>query len=378
MKNSLHILGLMSGSSCDGIDAALVRITGDWPKPAIEVLFTGYQPYSVELRERLLAQHPTLQEVAALDMELGHAFGQFARRVMTMAEQRGHPLPDRIASHGHTLAHVPPRADAPEAGSGTLQIACPAAIAAATDTEVVADFRRADMAQGGQGAPLVPFADWLLFHRGRGAIACLNIGGIANVTVVTPDPEKVIAFDTGPGNMPIDGAVRRVTDGKLGYDVDGEIAARGRVHQGMLKRLLAHPYFKRPLPKSTGREEFDASVYLADAFAKGIPDDNLVATVTAAVADSIVQAVQREVIPAYNPVQLIVSGGGALNPVIMERLTEGLAPLPVEPDTQYPPDMREAIAFALLGWAHAKGVPSNLPGVTGASRAIVLGSLTRP
>jgi len=378
MPDPLHVIGLMSGSSCDGIDAALVCIAGDWPQPEVEVLHTAYSPYSRELRERLLDPHPSLQEVAALDMELGHAFGLLARRLMTMAEQRGHPLPDFIASHGHTLAHVPPRADAHEAGSGTLQIACPAAIAAATETKVVADFRKGDMALGGQGAPLVPFADWLLSHRKRGTVACLNIGGIANVTVVTPNPEEVIAFDTGPGNMPIDGAVRHATNDQQHYDTDGEIAARGRVHQGLLKKLLSHPYFKRPIPKSTGREEFDASVYLADAIAKGIPNDNLVATVTAAVAESIVDAIQREVIPEYNPKQLIVSGGGAMNPVLMDHLRQGLDPLPVEVDTQWPPDMREAIAFALLGWAHARGIPSNLPSVTGASRPAVLGSVTNP
>lgn len=376
MSEPLYVIGMMSGSSCDAVDAALVRVEGDWPSPKVRLLLHTFRPMDADLQARLLDPALTLPELAVLDMAMGRFMGTVAQRLNAHAGELGMPPAAWVASHGHTLAHVPPNQEA--SGTGTLQIGCPAAIAAHTGLPVVADFRKGDMAAGGQGAPLVPFADWALFHKKRDITACLNIGGIANATVVTPAIEEVVAFDTGPGNMPIDGAVRIATGGTAHCDRDGAMAKRGRVHKEALKRLLAHPYFDRPLPKTTGREEFDAPVFLREVLGMGLSHDDLVATVTAATAESIAHGFREHVLPRYRVKRIVVSGGGVRNPVLMAAIQRRLAPIPVATDTNWPPDIREAVAFALLGWARVRGIPANVPSATGASRPAMLGSITQP
>jgi anhydro-N-acetylmuramic acid kinase len=238
------------------------------------------------------------------------------------------------------------------------------------------------MAAGGQGAPLVPYADWVLFHRMDEIVGCLNIGGIANITVVTPKIEDVFAFDTGPGNMPIDGAMRMLTRGRHDMDWDGANAAKGRTIDLLLDALLDHPYFRQAPPKSTGREEFDEDNYLPKEIAlrtEYAPEDVL-ATVTLAVARSIAQAYQRFIAPLHTLSLLVVSGGGTKNKTLMRYLRKELPTLDVRKSDDFglPSEAREAIAFAILGNETLCLKPANIPGATGARHAAVLGKITPP
>jgi len=249
-KSVRFVIGLMSGTSCDGVDAALVRIKGAGAGMHIKLVSFQTLPYPPALRMRLLSPHLDAKEICLLNFELGERFAEAANELAAVAAEKGEEV-DFIASHGHTIAHYPPM---PNGGAtGTLQIGESAIIVERTGLPVVSDFRPRDMAAGGQGAPLVPYADWLLFRRQDRTVACLNIGGIANITVVHWDFDGIMAFDTGPGNMAIDGAVSLLTRGSLQMDDKGAMAARGVVIDEFLDYLLDHPYFELPPPKSAGR-----------------------------------------------------------------------------------------------------------------------------
>lgn len=378
-KSPRYGIGLMSGSSCDGIDAALVRIKGTGENLALKLIAHSTFPYSPGFRTRLLGAHPNSQELCALDFLLGERFGDAARAMMDTAEMESIHV-DFVASHGHTIAHHPPPSNQE---IGTLQIGEPALIAERTGLPVVSDFRPRDMAVGGQGAPLVPYADWVLFHKLKHRSACLNIGGIANFTVVTDRLDDIIAFDTGPGNMVIDGAARFLSKGKLVMDEDGKLAKRGMLVQELLDLLMSHPYFERVPPKSTGHEEFGLNVYLRDALASRAPDyvvEDLMATVTETVARSIVAAYNRFIEPLQPVEHVIVSGGGANNKTLMRKLSEGLPELKFFTSDDYgiPSAAREAIAFAILGNETLCGTPSNVPSATGARSRVLLGKITPP
>jgi anhydro-N-acetylmuramic acid kinase len=285
-----------------------------------------------------------------------------------------------VGSHGQTVWHRPPSA---ERRGATLQLGDPATIAERTGRPVVSDFRTRDMAAGGQGAPLVPWVDRLLFSAPGGPRALQNIGGIANVTRVPPKGSAgpVFAFDTGPGNALIDAAVELATDGRLTFDRDGRLAARGEVDGELLAELLRHPYFAAEPPKSTGREEFGRPFVarLVEAIQPEGDRDwlDLVATLTELTARSIADAYGRWVIPRGVD-EVVVTGGGARNPTLMGRLRALLEPLPVVDASALgiDPDAKEAVAFALLAWAHLRGIPANVPEATGAAGPRVLGSLT--
>ena len=372
-----YIVGMMSGTSCDGVDAALVRVKRHGSKTRVKLIAFKTLPYAAPLKARLLNDRKDAKEVCSLSFELGEIFAQAA---VAMQEEAGRNecAVDLVASHGHTIAHYPPRADNP--GCGTMQVAEPAVIAERTGLPVVSDFRPRDMAAGGQGAPLVPFADWILFRRPAESVGCLNIGGIANLTVVTPKLKDVFAFDTGPGNMPIDGAMRMLTRGQHHLDWDGANAAKGKVLEPLLERLLDHEYFAKLPPKSTGRAEFGEAVYLPQEIlnrAQYAPED-VMATVTLAVARSIAGAYQRFVAPLTPLTQIIVSGGGARNRILMKLLRRELQNVDVRTsdDMGLPGDAREAIAFAVLGNESLCLAPANVPGATGAHRAVVLGKFT--
>jgi anhydro-N-acetylmuramic acid kinase len=375
-KRERFIVGLMSGTSCDGIDAALVRIKGTGPKLHLKFIGIRSFPYPDFLRNRLLSPVMSSHEVCQLNFELGERFGDAVRDMMKLAEEEGCSI-DAVASHGHTISHLPPRGDG---RYGTLQIGESAVIAEMTGLPVISDFRQRDMAAGGQGAPLVPYADWVLFSRPDRTVACLNIGGIANFTVVPPEFEKVFAFDTGPGNMAIDGAVRLLTRGSEFMDNNGAAAAKGIVIDELLEYLLSHPYFERKPPKSTGREEFGAEVYLRDALAsrKDQKYEDLVATVTSAVAYSIVRAFNWYIKPQHEISRIIVSGGGARNSTLLKMIQKGVADVPVRTSDQYgiSSKAREAMAFAILGNEMICGSPSNVPQATGASHPVILGKYT--
>jgi anhydro-N-acetylmuramic acid kinase len=376
-KTTRYIIGLMSGSSCDGIDAALVRIKGCGQDCYVKLMKFRKVEFDPALQARLLVPHIDAREVCLLNFELGEQFGAAAQAMILEARDEGLCDVDFVASHGHTLAHVPPRGNKKV---GTLQVGEPAVIAERTRVPVVSDFRARDMAAGGQGAPLVAYADWLLFRREDRNVVCLNIGGIANMTVVTPELDNVVAFDTGPANMAIDGAVRLLTRGAQSIDTDGRAAARGVVIDEFLEYLLDHPFFDHVPPKSTGREEFGPEVYLRDALAarKNKSFEDLICTVTTAVAYSIIRAYTRFVKPQFDISRLVVSGGGARNRTLMKSLKRGFSDTVLRTSEDYgiPSKAREALAFAILGNETVCGEPGNVPQATGASRRVILGNIT--
>jgi anhydro-N-acetylmuramic acid kinase len=287
-----------------------------------------------------------------------------------------------VGSHGQTIYHqAEPTTLYDRPVVSTLQIGEPALIAARTGTPVVADFRPADMAVGGQGAPLVPYVDYLLYRHAELGRASLNIGGIANVTAIPPGapPEKVIAFDTGPGNMLIDALVSQFSRGVQRYDEDGRMAASGRVNEDLLADLLSEPYLRLKPPKSCGREQFGSELATA-LLAKGLAPVDLVATATAYTAASIVDGLERFVLSAMAIDELIISGGGLKNRQLHAELRRRLPSLRLRSSDELgiDSDAKEAIAFAVLAYETYHGRAANLPSATGARRRAVLGKLVRP
>jgi anhydro-N-acetylmuramic acid kinase len=365
----------MSGTSLDGISAAVARFTpAQGARYDVELLGFHVHQYTDEQRDRL---HAAMREGSARDYcRLAADFGGWlADAAVAVLAEAGVARADvrAIGSHGQTLWH--------EAPHSTWQLDAPAVIAERTGLAVVSDFRTRDVAAGGQGAPLVPIADALLFAGGEWR-ALQNVGGIGNVTVVPPDGTlaSVRAFDTGPGVGVLD-AVVRMLNPSLRYDEDGRIAARGRVLQRVVDRLLAEPYFRAEPPKSTGRELFDAAyvqrlVALCREDDPQVADADLVATATALTAQSIADAYRR-FIP--EPVtEALVSGGGAKNATLRRQLAAALAPLPVRAfdERYFDGEAKEAVAFALLAHLHLEGIPGNVPTATGARGARVLGMVT--
>ena len=362
-----RVLGLNSGTSADGIDAAVVRIggAGDTTRVAVESFVTV--PYPDGLRARLVAGLGSAAEIAALDFALGAAFADAG-----LAALRGARV-DLVASHGQTVSHLPRSAGGPGA---TLQLGQAAVLAERLGAPVISDFRVRDVAAGGEGAPLVPLADFMLFGRRGRARGVQNIGGIANVTVVGDRLEDLFAFDTGPGNMPLDLAARRL----LGAPCDdgGRAAARGTVDETIVDELLADPFFAVAPPRSTGRERY-GEPFLARLLPRfaGRPDD-LLATLTRFVARSIHAAYERWIFPRTPIAELLVSGGGVHNRTIMAHLAALFAPRPVRTsaDEGIDPDAKEAVAFAILANETLHGRPGNVPGATGARGPRVLGTIT--
>ena len=390
------VIGLMSGTSADGIDAAVVWLDGAPPSLKWEVLGHSHHSFTPELRAEIFACfHPessSVDRLCRLNFTLGRAFGAAALNAVRNVGLRMDKI-DLIGSHGQTLWHEPPvngifapEAQQSEAGS-TLQLGEPAVIAEMTGVPVVSNFRTRDMAAGGQGAPLVPLADWLLLSHPSRTRAVQNIGGIANVTFL-PALEKeellrskngVIAFDTGPGNMLIDEAARLATGGAREYDHDGELAAQGRVDESLLVEWLKEPYFQQKPPRTTGRELFGrqrAMEYWNQGASRGLNPNDIVATLTALTLRSIEHA-YRTFLPAF-PDEIIVSGGGARNRTLMAMLKEHLTPAYVTTSEEYGLDIeaKEAIAFAVLAYETWHKRSGNIPTATGASRAVVLGNMT--
>ncbi len=391
----MRVVGLMSGTSADGIDVALVRISGRGAnlKARLEKFCT--LPYPVEVRRAILrvananrARAVSVAEVSQLNFLLGELF---AAAVARAASRFRIPLSsiDLIGSHGQTVFHQPrPEVFAGRRVVSTLQLGEPQIIAERTGIPVVANFRPRDMAAGGQGAPLVPFVDYLLYwHRRRGR-AALNVGGIANVTVIPAGarPEDVIAFDTGPGNMVIDAVVEQVTlrlrsgqaRGRLRFDRNGAMARRGQALEPLLERLLRHPYFRRRPPKSTGREEFGrayAQQFLRRAGRASAADK--VRTATELTVRSLADAFRRFILPRTRVEEVIVGGGGARNSFLMARLREELPGLRFIAAGKLGVDekAKEAFAFAVLAYHTWHGWPATLPSATGARHTVPLGTV---
>ena len=360
-------IGLMSGTSCDGIAAALVGIQGR----RVRVLAERTTPYPQHLSRLLLRAHTLpAAELSALHVTLGEQFARAASRLL-----RGARVPPRrvavIGSHGHTIYHGP---DDPV--PSTLQLGQPAVIAERTGIPVVADFRPRDMAAGGQGAPLIPYFDEACFGGGP-ARALQNLGGIANVTVVGAGM-ATLAFDTGPGNCLIDLAASLSSRGRLRYDPSGHLALRGRIDHRSVEQLWRLPYFRRLPPKSTGRELFNEAL-LRQTFGPHLarsPND-MIATVTYFTAYSIAESYRRFLPRKLQ--EVIISGGGVRNRTLMGHLAKLLTPVPVRSIERYgiPAQAKEPAAFALLALRALDGRVNHLPNATGARHACVLGALTR-
>lgn len=376
----MKVVGLMSGTSLDGIDAALIEIEA--AEIGVEWRLLAFDSLQYPRARRGEIHDSILEGDAAslcrLHARLGEWFAEAVLRVCEAADVDPSEV-DLVGSHGQTVWHQPPRAD--WRGS-TLQLGDPATIAERTGIPVVHDFRSRDMAAGGEGAPLVPWVDALLFATDRTRVL-QNIGGMANLTRVPPrgSDEPVVAFDTGPGNALIDTAVELATNGAQAYDVEGKWARLGTPDDALLDELLADPFFRRPPPKSTGRESFGRA-YVQTLVNRLAPSDSsawadLIASLTALTARSIADAVRLWADPGEDG-EVVVTGGGAKNAALMERLRRELEPMPVRTGHTLgmDPAAKEAVAFAVLAWAHVEGRPGNIPGVTGASGPRVLGSLT--
>lgn len=417
----MKVLGLMSGTSLDGIDAALLEVEerlevsrqqAASPEPVAErrprlPLSDEGSGFSIPtLRWNLVAFHTRLftrverasiqramTSGRARDLALLHTgLGEwFAAAALDLLERSGVP-PGEVAalgSHGQTLWHEPPR-DGMRGSS--FQLGCPATLAERTGIGVVSDFRARDLAAGGHGAPLVPWADRVLFSSEEGPRALQNLGGMGNVTWLprAGHPAPILAFDTGPGVVLLDAAAAMATGGLATFDEDGELASRGTVKKNILDRLMAHPFFRESPPRSTGRELFgpamveevarELGVETGTELVPGLPDrgwPDLLATLTALTAWSIGDAFRRWVFPRGVD-EVFLMGGGSRNPALFSAIARELSPVSVRSGDELgmDPDAREAAAFALLAWAHLRGVPANVPEATGSRGPRVLGSWT--
>ena len=375
-KKTRIVVGLMSGTSHDGVDAAVARIDGSGEKSVVTFMHHSQSPYPEALRGKVARAFdgPT-SLVCGLDFELGEFFAGAALSAIKGAGLTPEDV-DLIGSHGQTIFHTPPRAGK---GGSTLQIGEGAVIARRTGVVTISDFRPADIAAGGQGAPLVPMADWIMFHEKGKVLALQNIGGIANVTVVPDGLDGVIGFDTGPGNSLIDEAARILSGGRLKYDKSGMLAKSGKIIPELLEKMLANPYFKKKPPKSTGRELFGRE------FAEGIIKDSrykkkedILCTLTHLTARSMHKAYVDFVFPDYSLDKIILSGGGARNDFLvslLQGLFEGVSVVMLD-ELGIPGEAREALCFAVLANETASGNPGNVPAVTGASCGAVLGKVS--
>jgi anhydro-N-acetylmuramic acid kinase len=348
----MRVAGIMSGTSLDGIDVAIVEISGK----KVETIGHSTTPYSQAVRERIL-NAASAADISRLNFELGELY---AKAVIGTGEKV-----ELVGCHGQTIYHQ---------GAGkrpnTLQIGEASVIAERLRVPVVSDFRTRDIAAGGYGAPLVPFLDVLLFSSTKLKRVALNIGGIANITVLPSG----IAFDTGPGNMVIDQLVERATQGRKRYDRDGAMASRGHVNEPLLTSLLRDRYYKTKPPKTAGREQYGAA-FVENLIATGLPIEDLIATATALTASTIAEGVNRF---APGTAEVIAAGGGVHNRQLMAQLAAFLPECRITTTAEFgiDPDAKEAIAFAVLAYRTWKRRPGNLPSATGARRPVILGKLS--
>lgn len=355
----MRVAGIMSGTSLDGIDVAIVDIRGK----RIETVAHATIPYAGAMRRRI-ANAATPAEISRLNFELGELY---AKAVAATCERAGIPIRSLqlIGSHGQTIYHEG-RGPTPN----TLQIGEASVIAERLGVPVISDFRTRDVAAGGQGAPLVPFVDVLLFGAGKEKRVALNIGGIANITVLPGG----LAFDTGPGNMAIDQLVERMTQGKRRFDRAGAVAAKGHVNHALLDSLLADEYYRSRPPKTAGREQYGAP-FVERLLATGLPPADLIATATALTAATIAEGVRRF---APETRLVIASGGGVHNKQLMAQIAAFLPDCRIATTAEFgiDPDAKEAIAFAILAWRTWRRRTGNLPGATGARKSVILGKIS--
>ena len=378
------VAGVMSGTSVDGIDVALVDIEGSGVDQTVTPKAFYSLPYDEEVRRAVLGvsnRETHTSQISQLHFLLGELYGEAVVEACSLSDI---PL-DRlelVGCHGQTIYHQPTASHiVGREVASTLQIGEAACIAERTGTPVVADFRPADMAAGGQGAPLVPYVDYLLYRHATLGRVTLNIGGIANVTAIPAGgaSEDVLAFDTGPGNMIMDALADRFSEGAERYDRDGDLAASGTADGGLLDRLMAAEYFQEPPPKTTGREAFGEE-YVDSLTQEGLSPADLMATANALTATTIADALKRFVDPKMKVDELIASGGGIHNRDLMRRLGVLLPDVALRTSDELGinGDAKEAIAFAVLAYETFHRRPTNLPSATGARHPCILGKLVWP
>lgn len=380
----MYIAGVMSGTSLDGIDVALVRIEGSGVDSKVKLIHFTTVPFrndiKSEIQQALSIENSNVQLICSLNFKLGLCFANAVKEVCKEANFSLEQL-DLIGSHGQTIYHQPK----PEGNmiASTLQIGEPAVIAYDTNTTVISNFRTMDMAAGGQGAPLVPYSEVILYRDPSKNRLLQNIGGIGNVTVIPSQKsdQNVIAFDTGPGNMIIDEVCQRLF--QLPYDQNGEIAEQGEVVDEILTYCMNHPFLKMNPPKSTGREQFGEEFVsqLLKRYEKH-SKENILTTVTMFTASSIVHHYKEFILPYYEIDEVILGGGGSYNNTLVEMIRYGLkdekCTIFIQEDIGYSSEAKEAIAFVILANATYHRNPSNVPSATGAKKSVVLGNVTYP
>jgi anhydro-N-acetylmuramic acid kinase len=381
------VVGLMTGTSADGVEAALVQLRGAPPRLQWKLRAHRSSSFDPALAKRILAiaggGSAPAATFAALDSALGEVYAAAVLELLADAQVDARDVA-AIGMHGQTIFHRGPR-DESSGGAGgvTWQIGSSAVLAERTGIPVVHDFRSADVAAGGEGAPLVPYVDFLLFRSEHVARGLLNLGGIANLTALpaNADAADVVAFDTGPGNMLLDAIVRRATGGRMSYDEDGRRAVGGEPDRELLAEALADPFFDQAPPRSTGREKFGEEFvagWFERAEARGLSEADLLVTAAMLSASAVAQAIEDFVAPRFPLGAVYASGGGTKNPVLMAALEAALDPieLHVTDELGLPADAKEAVAFAVLAYESMRGRTGNLISVTGAARPLVLGSMT--
>ncbi len=370
VNKSVKILGLMTGSSADGLDTCLVQFDGEGRSPTYTVIESGEVSYPDKFKKAF--RNPldlSNDQISALDHELGL---WFAQEVSSLGFQ-----PDLIASHGQTIKHEPPEF--------TLQIGAPQHLADKLKCPVVYDFRTADLEAGGQGAPLIPIVDRYLFQKDNEDVLALNIGGIANLTIVPSKLNRspLLAWDTGPGNTLLDKAVRLYSNDKLLFDPDGSIASSGHLNTKLLDMLMNHEFYRIPPPRSAGQEQF-GKTYFNEILKAYKPTSqqhfkDLIFTLTVLTSNTIAQSV-NDLTKTYSPIDLLVGGGGCFNKVLMGLLKEELPQLEIKTVNRAGIDAsnKEAFGFAYLGYLHLRNLPGNIPAVTGARKEVILGRRILP
>ena len=378
----MFVIGLMSGTSADGVDVAICDIRGRPGDMSVGLIRGDTFTYEPEMRQRILAccdpNESRVDDIATLHVDLAEVFAECSLVALQNANLKP-DLADLIGSHGQTIWHnVLPSGEV----NVSFQIVEAAVLAERTGITTISNFRARDIAAGGQGAPLTSFVDWLLLRHPTHWRAVQNIGGMGNVTFLPPladETAEPVAFDTGPGNALLDIAVSHFSDGEMKYDRDGHFARQGRVNEDWLDELLRHPYYARDYPKTTGRETFGtaaALALLAEAQNRGLEAVEIIATLTALTASNIADAYRRFAPAAIR--EVILGGGGRRNPVMVGMLRQLLAPATVmtHEDLGMDSDFKEALVFALLAYETWHGRPAAMPAFTGARRASILGSIT--
>ncbi|MGI6162352.1 MAG: anhydro-N-acetylmuramic acid kinase [Bacillota bacterium] len=401
LKNSRLVVGLMSGTSADGVDACLCDIEGFGAGARIRARHLTSLDYPLPVKNLLISKIGNLnvEEVARLNFLIAQVFADTALKCIKEAGCSPSQI-DAIASHGQTLIHLPDCNHELLPVPATLQVGDISVIAQLTGILTIGDFRPADMAQGGQGAPLVPYADYLLFRDSKLGRVVQNIGGIGNLTYLPPacTPEQVVAFDTGPGNMIIDAIVSILTQGKATMDTGGKLAFSGTVNRQFLNYLMSNEYYSKTPPKSTGREAFGMQYarMILDEYRQYVSAgqgpawdpipyfQDIVATVSELTVQTIVGAYKAWVFPKGPVDEVILGGGGALNPYFTRGLQEKLSPMNPDikilshKDLGIPDKAKEALAFAVLGNDLIGCIPNNVPAATGASKPVIMGKVAFP